>query len=115
MSNITIFLGIIGFIWCLLFITYFNWYSNNYVYTYTTPWNSDKQHKIQIPRFWYLLYGILMFVPICNLMIGFVCTIFYIMATTDGWTKYHYIGKNKFILGYINFKLKVKDYLTMKV
>lgn len=115
MSNITILLSIIGFILCLLFITYFNWYSNNYVYTYTSPWNSDKQHKIRIQRYWYLLYGILMFIPICNLIIVFVCTMLYIITTTDELTKYHYIGNNKFILRYINFKLKIKSYLTMKV
>lgn len=111
----SIIVSIIGFIWCLLFITYFTWYSNNYVYTYTTPWNNGIQHKIKIPRYIYLLYGIGMFLPIVNLIMVIICSFFYLMSITDGWTKYHYIGKNKFILSYINFKLKIKDYLTTKV
>lgn len=115
MNTATIFIGIIGFIWCFLFITYFHWYTNNYVYTNTTPWNSDKPHKIKIARYLYLLYGIIMFIPICNLIMVFLCSIFYLMTVTDGWVKYHYIGKNKFILAYINLKLKIKDYLTTKV
>lgn len=111
----TIITGIIGFIWCILFISYFTWFSDNYVYTYTSVWDNKIQHKILIPRYFYILYGIFMFIPIVNLMMVVICTFLYEIQINDGWTKYHYIGKNKFILKYIDIKNKIKIYLTMKV
>lgn len=109
---------LIGFILSLLFSIYFTWFSNNYVYTYDYCMNGlygNEQHKIKLPRYFYILYGIGMFLYIINLFMVFLCMLFFCITTTDGWTKYHYIGKNKFILKYIDIKNKIKMYLTLKV
>lgn len=113
-----IIIWLIGFMLSLLFITYFTWFSNNYVYTYEYSMKSlygEKQYKIKFPRFYYILYGLGMFIYIINIFMVFVCMLFFCIVTTDGWTKYHYIGKNKFILKYIDIKNKLKMYLTLKV
>lgn len=109
---------LIGVILCILFITYFTWFSNNYVYTYDYSMRGlygEKQYKIKFPRFYYLLYGIGMFIYIVNIFMVFAAVLFFTIVTTDGLTKYHYIGNNKFILKYIEIKNKIKMYLTLKV
>ena len=115
---VTIFIGFIGFILCLIQLIIFDWFTKKF--TYTNKWfiynnleTRENSKPIKIRRYWYILYCICMLIPIANLFLFIICFFMSFMMRMD--YNYYYNGNNITVLTLIKFKNKLKYYLNTEV
>lgn len=110
---VTIFIGFIGFVLCLIQLIIFDWFTKKF--TYTNKWFKTRENskQIKIRRYWYILYCICMLIPIANLFLFIICFFMSFMMRLD--YNYYYNGNNITVLTLIKFKNKLKYYLNTEV